>query len=81
MFSSNNPLFEIVSRTNTYMEYSSVASNISAINESAVKSHHLYHSTDKYQSAETPKNIHKITMTPGKPQSKAGDRKSISKSK
>ncbi len=63
------------------MDYSSVHSNISAINESAVKNHHMYHSSDKYQSAETPKNIHKITMTPGKPQSKGGDRKSMSKSK
>lgn len=75
------PSEDAVIRTNTYMEYSSVNSNISAINDSAVKTHHMYHSTGKYPAQETPKNIHKITMTPGKPQSKALERKSTSKSK
>jgi hypothetical protein len=80
MFSVSSE-YETGPRKNACMDYSSVNSNISAINESAVKTHHMYHSSDKYQSAETPKNIHKITMTPGKLQSKGGDRKSISKSK
>lgn len=47
-----------------------LSSNISSINESIVKSHHLYHSTGKYQTESASESSHKTSMTPGKHQNK-----------